>query len=287
MTAIVRIALRRPYTFVVLALLLLIIGPLAASRTPVDIFPEIRNPDHRGGLEFHRAAAGGDGRPHGLAVRAGAHHHGQRHRAYRGQLLHRRRHRQDFLPPRYRHAHRERAGDRDLADHAAADAPRLRAAAYSQLQCGDRPDHPAGARRQGTARADAVRSRAQLRAHPAEHGAGRGDALAVRRQVSSGPDRHRPGGDAGARPFRPGRRQRAGRAEPDHPGRHAEDRNLRICDQPEQRALGDQDARRPADQARQRRHGLRPRRGSRARRQSAADQHRSCRRQPLRAHGQC
>jgi len=44
MVALVRIALRRPYTFVVLALLLLIIGPLAASRTPVDIFPEIRIP---------------------------------------------------------------------------------------------------------------------------------------------------------------------------------------------------------------------------------------------------
>ena len=44
MTAIVRIALQRPYTFVVLALLLLIIGPLAAWRTPVDIFPEIRIP---------------------------------------------------------------------------------------------------------------------------------------------------------------------------------------------------------------------------------------------------
>jgi multidrug efflux pump subunit AcrB len=44
MTALVRIALRRPYTFIVLALLLLIVGPLAASRTPVDIFPEIRIP---------------------------------------------------------------------------------------------------------------------------------------------------------------------------------------------------------------------------------------------------
>src|SRR5271163_910383 len=44
MIGIVRIALRRPYTFVVLALLILIIGPLAASRTPVDIFPEIRIP---------------------------------------------------------------------------------------------------------------------------------------------------------------------------------------------------------------------------------------------------
>ncbi len=44
MTAIVRIALRRPYTFIVLALLILIVGPLAAWRTPVDIFPEIRIP---------------------------------------------------------------------------------------------------------------------------------------------------------------------------------------------------------------------------------------------------
>ena len=44
MVAIVRIALQRPYTFVVLALLVLIIGPLAALRTPVDIFPEIRIP---------------------------------------------------------------------------------------------------------------------------------------------------------------------------------------------------------------------------------------------------
>src|SRR5471032_645270 len=44
MTALVRIALSRPYTFVVLALLILIIGPLAALRTPTDIFPDIRIP---------------------------------------------------------------------------------------------------------------------------------------------------------------------------------------------------------------------------------------------------
>jgi len=40
----VRIALTRPYTFVVLAILILIVGPLAALRTPTDIFPEIRIP---------------------------------------------------------------------------------------------------------------------------------------------------------------------------------------------------------------------------------------------------
>src|SRR5262249_24929140 len=42
MVALVRIALRRPYTFVVLALLILITGSLAALRTTIDIFPEIR-----------------------------------------------------------------------------------------------------------------------------------------------------------------------------------------------------------------------------------------------------
>jgi multidrug efflux pump subunit AcrB len=41
---IVRIALRRPYTFVVLALLILIAGPLTIARTPTDIFPNIDIP---------------------------------------------------------------------------------------------------------------------------------------------------------------------------------------------------------------------------------------------------
>ena len=41
---IVRVALRRPYTFIVLALLLGIIGPLTVLRTPTDIFPNINIP---------------------------------------------------------------------------------------------------------------------------------------------------------------------------------------------------------------------------------------------------
>ena len=41
---IVGTALKRPYTFVVMALLILVLGPLAALKTPTDIFPEIRIP---------------------------------------------------------------------------------------------------------------------------------------------------------------------------------------------------------------------------------------------------
>ena len=40
----VRVALSRPYTFVVLALAILIVGPLAALTMPTDIFPAIRIP---------------------------------------------------------------------------------------------------------------------------------------------------------------------------------------------------------------------------------------------------
>jgi multidrug efflux pump subunit AcrB len=44
MTWIVRVALERPLTFIVLALLILIFGPMAAVKTPTDIFPSIDVP---------------------------------------------------------------------------------------------------------------------------------------------------------------------------------------------------------------------------------------------------
>jgi multidrug efflux pump subunit AcrB len=40
---IVRLALRRPYIFIVMAMLIAIGGVLTISRTPVDIFPEIND----------------------------------------------------------------------------------------------------------------------------------------------------------------------------------------------------------------------------------------------------
>src|SRR5277367_990682 len=41
---IVKIALSRPYTFIVLALLILIASPVVIMRTPTDIFPSINIP---------------------------------------------------------------------------------------------------------------------------------------------------------------------------------------------------------------------------------------------------
>jgi multidrug efflux pump subunit AcrB len=44
MLAIVRLALSRPYTFIVMAILIAIFGPLAAIQAPTDIFPDIKIP---------------------------------------------------------------------------------------------------------------------------------------------------------------------------------------------------------------------------------------------------
>src|SRR6202040_3301195 len=41
---IVRVALDRPYTFIVLAVLILVLSPVMSSRTPTDIFPNIDIP---------------------------------------------------------------------------------------------------------------------------------------------------------------------------------------------------------------------------------------------------
>ena len=43
-TEIVALALRRPYTFVVMALVIIILTPITILRTPTDIFPDIDIP---------------------------------------------------------------------------------------------------------------------------------------------------------------------------------------------------------------------------------------------------
>ena len=59
---IVRIALNRPYTFIVLALLILIVSPVVILRTPTDIFPNINIPVIAVAWTVHRPESGRDGR---------------------------------------------------------------------------------------------------------------------------------------------------------------------------------------------------------------------------------
>jgi multidrug efflux pump subunit AcrB len=51
---IVKMALNRPYTFIVLALLIFVLSPLVILRTPTDIFPNIDIPNWMCGRTPHR-----------------------------------------------------------------------------------------------------------------------------------------------------------------------------------------------------------------------------------------
>ena len=44
MLYLVRVALQRPLTFIVMAILIVLLGPLAILRTPTDILPDIKIP---------------------------------------------------------------------------------------------------------------------------------------------------------------------------------------------------------------------------------------------------
>ena len=173
MLKLVRLALARPYTFIVLALLILIAGPLAALRTPTDIFPDIRIPVisvvwNYAGLQ-----------PADMAGRIVTYYErtlgdGQRRCAHRVAIVPQLRDRQDLLPAERRHPHRDRAGHVDFADRAQADAAGHHAAADPQLQRIDRARAAAGADERHAERTAARRLRDQR--DPA--------AVAVRRGVA-------------------------------------------------------------------------------------------------------
>ena len=175
MTALVRIALRRPYTFVVLALIILIVGPLAALRTPVDIFPDIRipviaviwqytglQPDQMAGriaTPFQRA----------LTTTVNDIEHIEAN-SYNGVGIIK-----VFFQPnvdiRIANAQVTAVSQTLLK----TDAARHHAAADPELQRLDRADHPARAVRPGPVRTGARRPRPQRRAHAARHRARGGD----------------------------------------------------------------------------------------------------------------
>ena len=95
---IVRIALQRPYTFLVMALTIVLATPYMLLTMPTDILPDINIPVISIIWNYSGLVAAGHGRSHHRAERAHPDHHGQRHRTYRVAVPTRRRGGQD-LPP--------------------------------------------------------------------------------------------------------------------------------------------------------------------------------------------
>ena len=140
---IVQLALRRPYTFVVMSMLIVILGVLAIVRMPTDIFPEIDIPVVSviwtyGGVSPEEMAE-----VITIRSRARLHHHGERHRAHGIAVAPRPRRHQasSFIPtPEIDAAVAQLAAG--IAVRAAHHCPRDHAAQRHPLQRLQRP-HPA------------------------------------------------------------------------------------------------------------------------------------------------
>ena len=187
---IVRVALQRPYTFVVLALLILLASPVLILRTPTDIFPNIDipviavawqftglNPEEMEGritTQFERV----------LTTTVDNIEHIES-TTVNGQAMVK-----IFLQP---NARLDTANAQVTAVSQTDPAPasaRHPAAADHQLQRVDGADSPARPVRPVGVRAQ--RRRPQLLADPARHGAGRVHPVPVRRQAAPGHGRPGP-----------------------------------------------------------------------------------------------
>ena len=152
---IVRIALDRPYTFVVLALLILILSPLVILETPTDIFPNINIPVVAVGFTYTGLSPEEmEGRittvyERSLTTLVDNIQHIES-TSYNGLAI------VKILPAaEFQYRHRQRAGYGRVANDVAAVAARHAAAAGHQLQCLQRADSPARPLRAGIIRATA------------------------------------------------------------------------------------------------------------------------------------
>ena len=97
---IVRLALRRPYTFVVAAMLVVILGIVTIVSMPTDIFPKIDIPVIS--VAFNYTGMSPDDMEKRIVaqLRAHPHHDRQRHRAHREPVAVRHRRHQDLSSSR-------------------------------------------------------------------------------------------------------------------------------------------------------------------------------------------
>ena len=225
---IVLIALRRPYTFVVLAVIIALFGVRAALLTPTDIFPNINIPvvsvvwTYTGLLPNDMSGRVIYFYERYLTAQVGdiEHIESQSLSGYGVVKI--------FFQKNVNIA-------AALAQVTAASqtvlklsASRHHAALRAELQRLERADSAARAVEQEAAADAVVRPRAELHPAAARHGRRRGGALALRRQDPAGPGRSRSAGHAGPQRFGRRCRQRRLGAEPDPAGRRREDRQVRL-----------------------------------------------------------
>ncbi len=268
---IVRLALRRPYTFVVMAIAIALLGSLAIVRTPTDIFPQINIPVVSVIWSYSGMAPDEmEGRIVTICERAmtttvNSIEH------IESQSLERRGGDPRLLPAGREDRGRRRRSDGDQPDAAADHAAGHDAAADHPLLRLERADSSGGAHLRDAVRAAALRLRPELHPHAARHRARCPGAAALRWQGAAGHGRSRPG-RAVRQGFVTDRRvERRQRAKRDPPVRHGEDGRHRVQHPHQLVARHPRSAERPPREAARQFDGVPARRGPGARRLRRAD----------------
>ena len=145
--SIVETALRRPYTFLVMAVLIVILGVVTIQSTPTDVFPVIDIPV-ASVIWAYSGVSPNDMEKRIVTISERAVYHvRQRHRAYRVAVHARRQRHQTLLSARREGGSRRRATHGHLADPAQP-AARHHAAADHSVQRVQRSDSATGRRQQ-------------------------------------------------------------------------------------------------------------------------------------------
>ena len=284
---IVRLALRRPYTFVVMALLIVVLG-VRRDRPHADRhLPGHRHPGRQRHLVVHRHLAGRDGAAHRASSASAPSPRpsttsstSSRSRIVGvGVIKH-------LLPARRQDRGGRRAGHRDLADDAARRCRRAcHAAAHRPLQRLQRADPAARAspaRRCPSSSSSTTRTNFVRTQLATVQGASR--AAALRRQAAADHGRSRSRRRSTATGLSPSDVVNAINAQNlILPAGTAKIGDARVQRPAQQQPGHRRGAQRPADQAGQRRDRLHPGRRPGARRLRGADQHRAPGRPPRRA----
>ena len=261
----------------------MIFGALSAIRTPTDIFPNIGIPVISAVWSYTGLSpddmAGRIVAPYERALSTTV--NDIEHIEFAVASRHRRR--QDLLPAEREHQRRAGASHVDFANHSEAASPGGHAADHPGLQRLERSDHPVGAVERLALSDRALRSRPELHPAAAHHGRRRPASVRLWRRDAPGADRSRSERAARPQSLSDRCRRRARPAEPDHSGRHGENRALRIHRRPQRFAQGGRGLQQHAGQGGQRRRRVHARRRLRPRRFAAADQRRPARRAQGRA----
>ncbi|KWV84826.1 hypothetical protein PFLmoz3_05540 [Pseudomonas fluorescens] len=202
-------------------------------------FSRYRHSRGRRGVAVQRPVSGRHGRPGDLHLRALPEHHRQRHRTYRVAIVARHGHRQDLLPAWRRYPYRQCPGHGGVTNRAQANATGHHPAADPQLQRLHGADPANGVLQPQPFGSQNSRPGAEQYPPALERPARPGHAHPNGWQATADNPRPRPSSPGRQRLVGPGRGQRPGAAEPDHPGGHRQARPQRIHDPAQQQPQGD------------------------------------------------